>query len=174
MPMRFPRPFPARRFHGLLPLLALLLLPSVGGCGGGGGTSSGSADPVFLCGFVPGQVTTSVGSSAGQANIMMGFGDQRWIRFNNMNLTFYGEVYSPIGNRITSETVNMGDACLESLTTWPGGTALSQTVFVGSTYLVQFVNESRMHDPEPTVTTYVAFTVEAYSNGVLTFTWINL
>jgi hypothetical protein len=176
MPMRFPRRIPARWLHRLLPLLALLPVPStLGGCGGGGGTSSGPPDPdPFLCGFIPGQVTSSVGSSVGQAGIMMAFGDQRWVRFNNMSLTFYGEIYSPIGQRITGEIAYMGTLCPESITTWPGGTMLPQTVFVGHTYLVQFVNESEMHPPDPTVTTYIAFTVDAYSNGVLTFTWVEL
>jgi hypothetical protein len=91
-----------------------------------------------------------------------------------MNLTFYGEISTPVTERITGQIANMGATCLESLTTWPGGTALPQTVFVGYTYLVQFVHESQLipRPPNPTFTTYIGFTVDAYSNGVLTFTWV--
>jgi hypothetical protein len=113
-----------------------------------------------------------VGSSAGQTGITMSFGDSRSIRFNNTNLTFYGGSQNQIPNVIHSEIADMGVICPESVTWWPGGTALPQTVFVGHTYQIQFVTESQLHNGPPPVTTYVGFTVDAYSNGVLTYTWI--
>ena len=173
MPTSLLRRVAARWLRRIVPLLALLPVSSIaGGCGGGGGTSSGSSDPdPFLCGFVPGQVTTSVGSSQGQTGIMMGFGDARWVRFNNTNLTVYGGTYNQFPDEITAEIADMGNVCLESLTTWPGGTTLPLTVFVGHTYLIQFVTQSQLQNPPPPVTTYIGFTVDAYSNGVLTFTW---
>jgi hypothetical protein len=170
--MRFPRRIPARWLNGLFLLALLPVASTFGGCGGGG-TSSGSSDPdPFFCNFVPGQITTSVGSSTGQAGIIMGFGDSRFIRFNNMNLTVYGGQHNQTPDVIRSEIADMGTVCLESITTWPGGTAIPQTVFVGETYLIQFVTESQLQNPPPPVTTYIGFTVDAYSNGVLTFTWV--
>ena len=159
--------------HGLLPLLALSL--TLGGCGGGGGTSGSPSPEPLGCGFIPGQITSSVGSSTGHMSITMNFGDSRVMYFNNVNLTFRGGVWNGGSSTATSEIADMGNMCLESITTWPGGTDLPQTVFLGHTYLVRFVTQEGQvigQPVPPPITSFVGFTADAYSNGVLTFTWI--
>jgi hypothetical protein len=161
------RPTPARHRAGaarLYPiLLALVFLPlpgTLGGCGAGGYTS----DPpdTFSCNFVAGQVTSSTGSSVGSHVYTLSFGGSRRVYFSNIDLTVRGE--SGLIGAPDSEIVDLGPTCLDSVGGWPGGTGLRLTVFIGHTYLVQFSGGQ----------SYVAFTVEAYSGGVLTFTFVDV
>jgi hypothetical protein len=111
----------------------------------------------------------------GLVSIGMDFGDSRAIFFNNVNLTVRGGYRLVGSSEVTSEIADMATVCLESITTWPGGTDLPQPVFLGHTYLVRFVTQpgQPIGQPVPPPTTsFVGFTVDAYSNGVLTFTWI--
>ena len=165
--------------RSLLACVALAL--TVGACGAGAGTVG--EPEAFDCDFVAGQVTSSAGSSAGQSNISMRFDVRRQIHFNNMNLTVQGKtsttddilpsVTSACEIRFHGEIADLGPVCLGSVGAWPGGTSVPVTVFVGHTYLVQF-SATCMPGVPPVVDSYVAFTVEAYSNGVLTYTWVEV
>jgi hypothetical protein len=159
---------------------AVLAVP-LGACGMGGVSSDAGGD-TFSCNFVPGQVTSSVGSSVGQIRIDMHFNHGHEVHFDNTNRTVYGGGMSKVGvsplttgceSRYVGEIVDLGPVCLDSVGGWPGGTTVPLTVFVGHTYMVQVLGFCMPGEPGfPSA--YYAFTVEGYSGGVLTYTWIEL
>lgn len=154
------------------------------GCGSGGGTGSSSSGGFVPCGFVPGQITTSAGSAGvGNQGISVAFGGSptRFIRFNNTNLTFRGDVYNTsitgYAVTITPRVLDLGEVCLESVAPVPGaGTSLPITIFIGHAYLVEFTSVFQNYSnypPRPPEVTYVGLTADAYDgNGVLTITYV--
>ncbi|MGE0229073.1 MAG: hypothetical protein AB7U23_11260 [Dehalococcoidia bacterium] len=151
----------------------MLVLVLASGCGGGGG-GGGGGEPVG-CTFVPGQVTTSAGGSAGQSNYTLLLdepGSSLYIYFNNINLTFVPRQTNGSGfTQVSSEIVQLGDICLDEVSGWPGGTTAPVTAFLGATYMVRF---ERTPVGQSTTVHLAAFTVDAYSDGVVTYTWVGL
>jgi hypothetical protein len=157
----------------LAPLAAACLLLLGSGCGGGGGSGSYDPDPVG-CAFVPGQVTSSTGGPNGSAYyglLLDEPGTNLYIWFNNINLTFAPRQYDSGATVVESEIVYLGGTCLDSLPGWPGGTTAPVTALLGGTYMVRF---ERTYLGQPTTVHYGAFTVDAYSGGVVTYTWLSL
>lgn len=155
---------PARLLRPLA-LLALGTALALCGCGTGGAAGTGGGDPPPACGFVPGQVTTNLGSSVGgNYSTGLGFTNGRGITFRNVNLTF-SEIFN---GGFTASIVDIGAVCLEDATWWPGGGARNAVaVFLGHTYLVEFVSTR-----DGTIS-YAKFTTDAYDQGVLTLTYVS-
>ena len=151
-------------------LLVALLAVGQGGCGGGGfgdgggGGGGGGGEPV--CGFVPGQVTTNIGSSIGNNYSFGPFCGYAIVVFNNINGTFSESILGDYDTHI----VDLGDVCLEDATYWPGGgTNYGVAVFLGHTYVAEFVKRKGQDIGK---TCYARFRPQAYSNGVLTLTYV--
>lgn len=158
------------RCLGRLGVLALVL--GGAGCGGGGGGGS-DPDPVG-CGFVPGQITSSAGGGPGLANYSLLLGESGsgfYIYFNNINLTFFPRQENSGFTVFSSQISYLGGTCLDSLPAWSGGTTAPVTAFLGGTYMVRM---ERTYLGQPTVVQLAAFTVDAYSGGVVTYTWVTL
>jgi hypothetical protein len=98
-------------------------------------------------------------------------GSDLFIYFNNINLTFVPRNTTNFGVVIASEIAYLGGECLDSLPPWPGGTTAPVTAFLGGTYMVRF---ERTNVGQPTTVHLAAFTVEDYSGGVVTYTWVSL
>ena len=150
-------------------LLAVLLAVGQGGCGsggfdGGGGGGGGGGAPV--CGFVPGQVTTNIGSTIGNNYSFGPFCGYAGVVFNNINGTFSESFNGDFDTNI----VDIGDVCLEDATIWPGGgVSLGVAVFLGHTYVVEFVKRKGQDIGK---TCYARFRPQAYADGVLTLTYV--
>ncbi len=125
----------------------------ISGCGSGSSPAP--------CAAVTGQTTTSTGSSAGNDNYSLGLGSGS-IHFSNLNLTFYT---ATIGNEI----VDAGNACLASLTSWPGnGTGGRITAVIGDAYIAKFSTTVN----GVTTLRYSKFIVNSYQGGVITVTYV--
>jgi hypothetical protein len=131
--------------------LLMFVAVLVSACGSGSSAS---------CAAVTGQTKTSTGSSAGADNYSLGLGSG-YIRFSNLNLTFYTGTAG-------DEMVDAGSVCLASVTSWPGGTSNRITAVLGDTYIVRF----RTVINGVTTYSYAKFIVDSYQGGVVTVTYV--
>lgn len=145
------------RFRAVSLGVAGFLAVGLGGCGGA------DPAPAGACAAVAGQVTTAAGgSTVNNYTLALGAGS---IKFSNDNFTFYT---GTVANQLT----DVGPACLDTVTAWPGGGAGPLSVIVGDAYVARFPVTTIVGGVETTVVSHAKFVVKGLSGGVVTVVYV--
>lgn len=103
----------------------------------------------------------NIGSTTG-GSFAVDLGSSNLLYFSNTSLNF--QPVCQLNCTSTAKIVDVGaKSCLESITSWPGGTATLAAYTQGHGYIVQYINSS--------ITTYARFIANSYSGGIVSITY---